>query len=169
MSSLRKHSIIPPVAVLAFALVQPALAADYAGTYKGSITKQESFVVTDNGQHVIALNTSTGTNKSVGKSGYFDGGAIVVNGYTDMVNGNGTHLGYITFDKDGEQVTNSLNGKVSTVMAADGKTPITTIDGTFDGLYGTNIYGTMHPSGTYHVKFTSPTEYVCDWEVTGFK
>lgn len=144
-------------------------AADYSGSYKGTFTKQEPLPIVDNGQHVIMLSTATGTNKSTGKNGYFDGGAIVVNDFVDLVNGNGTHQGYWTVTKDGEQVTNVLKGKVTTVMAPDGKTPMTSIQGTIDGLYGTNLYGSMHPVGVYTVKFTSPTEYFCEWEVTGFK
>lgn len=146
-----------------------ANAAEYAGAYKGTITKQDPLPIVDNGQHVIALGSSTGTNKSTGKNGYFDGGAVVVNDFIDMVNGNGTHQGYFMVSKDGEQVTNTLKGKMTTVMAPDGKTPMTTIEGTFDGLYGTNVYATIHPVGVYKVTFTSPTEYVCEWEVTGFK
>ncbi|MDP1659625.1 MAG: hypothetical protein Q8L73_09790 [Methylotenera sp.] len=146
-----------------------AYAADYAGSYKGTITKQDGLPIVDNGQHVIALGTSTGTNKSTGKKDYFDGGMVVVTDFIDIVNGNGTHQGYWTVSKDGEQVTNSLKGKMVTVMAADGKTPMTTIEGTVDGLYGTNFYGTIHPVGVYKVTFTSPTEYLCEWSVTGFK
>jgi hypothetical protein len=146
-----------------------AYAADYSGSYKGTITKQDPLPIVDNGQHVMVLGSSTGTNKSTGKNGFFDGGAIVVNDMVDMVNGNGTHEGYWTVSKDGEQVTNRLNGKVTTVMAPDGKTPITSIEGTLEGQYGTNLYATLHPVGVYKVKFTSPTEYICDWEVTGFK
>lgn len=146
-----------------------AQAADYGGSFTGKITKQEALSITDNGQHVLVLQTSTGPHKSTGKNGYFDGGTVTVNDTVDLVNGNGTQHGYWTVTKDGETVTNMLTGKVKTVMAADGKTPITTIEGTFDGLYGTNLYGTLHPVGTYTVKFTSPTEYVSSWEVTGFK
>ena len=146
-----------------------AYAAEYAGSYKGTITKQDPLPIVDNGQHVIVLGMSTGTNKSTGKNGYFDGGAVVVNDFVDMVNGNGTHHGYWTVSKDGEQVTLALTGKVTTVMAPDGKTPMTTIEGATDGLYGTNLYGTIHPIGKYKVTFTSPTEYFCEWEVTGFK
>src|SRR5665647_2931360 len=80
-----------------------AYAAEYAGAYKGTITKQDPLSIVDNGQHVIALGSSTGTNKSTGKNGYFDGGAVVVNDFIDMVNGNGTHQGYFMVSKDGEQ------------------------------------------------------------------
>lgn len=146
-----------------------AYATDYAGSYKGTITKQDGLPIVDNGQHVIALGTSTGINKSTGKKDFFDGGAIVVTDFIDIVNGNGTHQGYWTVTKDGEQVTNSLKGKMTTVMAADGKTPMTTIEGTIDGLYGTGVYGTIHPVGVYKVTFTSPTEYVSEWKVTSFK
>lgn len=146
-----------------------AFAADYSGSFKGTITKQDGLPISDNGQHVIALGTSTGSNKSTGKKDYFDGGAILVTDVVDIVNGNGTHQGYWTVTKDGETVTNRLTGKMTTVMAADGKTPLSTIEGTFDGLYGTNFYGTVHPVGVYKVTFTSPTEYVSEWQVTGFK
>lgn len=146
-----------------------ANAADYSGSFKGTIVKQEPLPIIDNGQHVIVLGKATGTNKSTGKNGYFDGGAVVVNDYIDMVNGNGAYVGYWTASKDGEQVTNRLSGKITTVMAADGKTPLTSIRGTFDGLYGTNLYGTLHPVGVFSAKFTSPTEYDSEWEVTGFK
>lgn len=146
-----------------------AYAADYSGSFKGTITKQHGLPIANEGQHVIALGTSTGINKSTGNKDYFNGGAIVVTDVVDIVNGNGTHHGYWTVTKDGETVTNKLTGKMTTVMAADGKTPLTTIVGTVDGLYGTNFYGTVHPVGIYKVTFTSPTEYVSEWEVTGFK
>ena len=156
-------------AVLLLAGAMPGHAADFSGSFKGTITKQELLPVVDNGQHVITLGSSKGIHKSTGKNSYFDGGEIVVNDFADMVNGNGTHHGYWTVSKDGEQVTNTLTGKITTVMAPDGKTPITTIEGTVEGLYGTNFYGQMHPVGTYRVTFTSPTEYLSEWEVTGFK
>ena len=147
-----------------------AYAADYAGSFKGTITKQNPLPIVDNGQHVIVLGTTTGTNKSTGKKDFFDGGAIVLNDYVDMVNGNGTYQGYWTVsNKDGDQVTNSLKGQITTVMAADGKTPLTTLEGTIDGLYGTGVYGTIHPVGTFKAKFISATEYLAEWEVTGFK
>ncbi len=154
---------------LIFGATLSAQAAEYSGSFTAKITKQEALSIMDSGQHVLVLQTSTGPHKSTGKNGYFDGGTVIVNDTVDLVNGSGTHHGYWTVTKDGETVTNSLTGKVKTVMAADGKTPITTIDGTFDGLYGTNLYGTLHPVGTYTVKFTSPTEYMSTWEVTGFK
>ena len=151
-----------------FGAVQ-ASAADFSGAYKGTFTKQDQRLIADNGQHVLVLGTSTGINKSTGRMGYFDGGDIEVNDVVDLVNGNGTHHGYWTVSQKGEQVTNTLNGKVTTVMAPDGKTPITTIEGTLDGLYGTNLNGSIHPVGTYKVTFTSPSEYLCEWQVTGFK
>jgi hypothetical protein len=170
MKNYRKNTI---TALLGSALLLTgtisAYAEDFAGSFKGTITKQDGLPIIDNGQHVIALGTSTGTNKSTGNKDYFDGGAIVVTDVVDIVNGNGTHHGYWTVTKDGETVTNKLTGKMTTVMAADGKTPLTTIVGTIDGLYGTNFYGTVHPVGVYKVTFTSPTEYVSEWKVTGFK
>jgi hypothetical protein len=171
MKSTRNKTltVLASAAVILFAGMPQANAADYAGSYKGTITKQDGMPIVDNGQHVIALGTSTGSNKSTGKKDYFDGGAIVVTDVVDIVNGNGTHQGYWTVTKDGETVTNKLAGKMTTVMAADGKTPMTTIEGTIDGLYGTGVHGTIHPVGAYKVTFTSPTEYLCEWQVTGFK
>jgi len=170
METLRhKTNTLTCMGIALLAGAMNAHAADYAGSYKGTITRQVPVTIVDNGQHVIILGTSTGTNRSTGDKDYFDGGSIVVNDYIDMVNGNGTHQGYWTVSKDGEQVTNILRGTVTTVMAADGKTPITTIEGTVEGRYGTNLYGTIVPLGVYRVKFTSPTEYVSEWEVTGFK
>lgn len=145
-------------------------AAEYAGSFKGTITKQDARPIVDGGgQHVLVLATSSGTHKSTGKNSYFDGGKIEINDTVDLVNGNGPYQGYATYSKDGEQVTNRLEGVVKTVMAPDGKTPLTTIEGTFDGVYGTNLYGTMHPYGKFTVKFTSPTEYISEWELTQFK
>lgn len=157
-------------AVILFAGMPQATAADYAGSIKGAITKQDAQpIVNGAGSHAIVLSSSTGKNISTGKQGYFDGADVVIKDVADMVNGNGSYQGYITFSKDGEQVTNRLDGKVVTVMAPDGKTPMTTIEGTFDGVFGTNLYGTMHPYGTFKVTFTSPTEYVSEWELTQFK
>lgn len=146
-----------------------ASAADVSGSYKGTFTKQDQRQIIDKEQHVLVLGTSKGTNKSTGKMGYFDGGDIEVNDVVDLINGNGTYHGYWTVSQNGEQVTNILNGKVTTVMSSDGKTPMTTIEGTIEGLYGTNLNGSIHPIGIYKVTFTSPSEYLCEWQVTGFK
>jgi len=144
-------------------------AADYSGSFNGTITKQDGLPIDLNGQHVMALGLSNGINKSTGNMDYFDGGDIVVTDIVDIVNGNGTHSGYWTVSQNGETVTNKLTGTMTTVMAADGKTPMTTINGTFDNVYGTGVHGTIHPYGSYTVTFTSPTEYVSEWTVTRFK
>lgn len=156
---------------LSFSLMlhAPLKAAEYSGRFKGTMTKQEGLPIKNEGQHFLVLGSSKGENKSTGTKDYFNGGSVTVNDMVDIVNGNGTHHGYWTVTKDGETVTNKLTGKMKTVMAADGKTPLVTVEGTFDGLYGTNFYGSVHPVGTYKVTFISPTEYISEWEVTGFK
>jgi len=165
-----KHTILTIAFAVGAALFgTPALAQDdYSGNIKASYAKQEALPIADNPGHVIVLNHAQGTNKSTGKNDYFDDSEIAIKDYIDMTNGNGTHEGYITFSKGGERTVNKLNGKVVTVMAADGKTPITTVQGTFEQIYGTNIYSTLKPVGTYKVKFHSPTDFVVDWAVTKF-
>jgi len=144
-------------------------AADYSGSFEGTISKQDGLPIDLTGQHVIALGLASGTNKSTGNMDYFNGGAIVVTDTVDIVNGNGTHSGYWTVSQNGETVTNKLTGKMTTVMAADGKTPMTSIEGTFANVYGTGVHATIHPIGTYKATFTSATTYVSEWEVTGFE
>lgn len=165
-----KHATFTIAFAVGFVLLAtPALAQDdYSGSVKASYVKQDALPIGDNQGHVIVLNNAKGVNKSTGKNDYFDDGEIVIQEHIDIVNGNGAQEGYITFSKGGERTVSKTSGKVVTVMAPDGKTPITTVEGTFEQVYGTNLYGTLKPVGTYKVKFLSPNDFIVDWVVIKF-
>ena len=164
-----KH-LLTASAIASVFIALPALAQDdYSGTFKASYVKQEAMPIKDNQGHVMVLSNSQATNKSTGKAEYFDDGQVEVKDVIDIVNGNGTHSGYITFSsKNGERTVSRLTGKVVTVMAPDGKTPLTTVEGNFEQVFGTNLYGTLKPVGVYKTRMLSPTEYETEWKVTKF-
>lgn len=168
MKSIQRSAFT--LAALSALFAVPAFAQDdYSGVFKATYSKQEAMPVNGPQGHVMVLSSSQANHKSTGKASYFDDGSVVVQDVIDIVNGNGTHQGYITFsDKIGERTVSRLNGKVITVMAPDGKTPLTTVEGTFEQVFGTNLYGTLKPVGTYKTKMLSPTEYETEWKVTKF-
>lgn len=168
---LQAHSTFA-AALCAAALLGGAAAQaqdDYSGVFKAAYTKQEAMPINGPQGHVIVLSNAQATHKSTGKQEYFDSGKVTVQDYVDIVNGNGTHSGYITFESpNGERTVSRLTGAVKTVLAADGKTPITTVEGTFEQVFGTNLYGSLKPVGVYKTQMLSPTEYQTEWKVTKF-
>jgi hypothetical protein len=161
-----RHLLIPSLVVVAV-LAPPAQAQeDYAGTFKATFAKREALPIGDAEGHVLILADAQAINRSTGKVAFFDDGRIEVKDVIDITNGNGTQSGYIIFSKNGERTVSKLSGKVVTVMAPDGKTPMTTVEGTFEQVFGTNLYGTVKPSGEYKTRVLSPTEFETEWKVT---
>lgn len=142
----------------------PAQVSRAAGTVTLKYAEQHALPMGDQSEPVLLQNRATGTNRNTGPSDYMDGGDITNIEIADLVQGNGPHQGYITFAKDGEMTRNRWSGKVKTVLAADGKTPVTTFEGTWTTLSGTGRYERVSGSGRYRGRMLSATEYTIDWE-----
>jgi hypothetical protein len=74
----------------------------------------------------------------------------------DLVQGNGSHQGYITFSQNGEEHVSKWSGKVTTVLGPD-KKPRTTFEGTWTKVKG------PPGSGTYRGQMTAPNAYSVEW------
>jgi hypothetical protein len=81
----------------------------------------------------------------------------------DLVQGNGTHLGYYVVSDKAGRATSRWSGKVSPTLAPD-KTPHTTFAGTWTYVSGTGKYQGIRGGGTYQGHFSSPTEYTIEWK-----
>ena len=134
-----------------------------AGKMTCAYTKQEVIDAGDTEGHVLSLAEYEGTNVSAGAHEFMDGAQVVNMGLSDLVKGNGTHYGYLEFAKKGDAVFAKWQGKVATVLSAEG-TPITAFEGTFSYTKGTGRFENIQGSGSYKGKFISKTIYTTDWE-----
>jgi hypothetical protein len=147
------------------ALTTNAWAADATsvkGTFSVKYVKQEAMPVTDATGPVLILGEAQGVNKSTGRQSFMDGAQVNNKEIDALVQGNGTHRGYLTMTgQDGAQKIAQWNGEVTTVMK-DGQ-PMTSFKGTYQEMSGTGTLQGIQGRGTYAGHFTSQTEYVVDW------
>ena len=153
-----------PLLLASLAASRPAAVAPVAGTMTLSYTEQHALPLGDPSEPVLLQNQAKGSNRNTGPTDYMDGAETTSIEIADLIQGNGPHQGYITFSKDAETTRNRWSGRVKTVLAADGKTPITTFEGTWTKLSGTGRYDGVSGSGRYRGRMLSATEYTVDWE-----
>lgn len=153
-----------PLLLASLAASRPAAVAPVAGTMTLSYTEQHALPLGDPSEPVLLQNQAKGSNRNTGPTEYMDGADITNIEIADLVQGNGPHQGYVTFSKDGENARSRWSGRVKTVLAPDGKTPITTFHGTWTKLTGTGRYEGGSGSGRYRGRMLSPTEYTVEWE-----
>jgi hypothetical protein len=155
------------VSFMALVLAAANLSAQQTTAISGKITAayahQDSIVVGDFPGHVMSLSTSEGTNANSGDNAFMDGAKVVNLSYADLMMGNGSHLGYILFAKNGDTAYSKWEGKITTVLSAKGL-PETSFEGTFTYTKGTGTFEKITGNGTYKGTFTSMTEYTVDWQ-----
>jgi hypothetical protein len=150
--------------LLASLASRPAPMARVAGTMTLSYTEQHALPLGDPSEPILLENQAKGSNRNTGPTDYMDGADVTNIEIADLIQGNGPHQGYITFSKDGETTRNRWSGRVKTVLAADGKTPITTFYGTWTKLSGTGRFDGVSGSGRYRGRMLSPTNYTVEWD-----
>lgn len=129
-----------------------------SGSFTMHYTTNDPIPVGDKEGHVIYLGEARGT----AKGGRKDGGKVLNREYVDIVNGNGTHQGYVAVTRDGDKEVTRWSGKVTTTMNEDG-TPNTTFGGNWTTVYGAGDFEQqVGASGTYEGHFTSPTDYIVE-------
>ena len=153
-----------PLLLASLAASRPAPVARVAGTLTMKYAEQHALPLGDQSEPVLLENRATGSNRNTGPTDYMDGAEITSIEIADLAQGNGSHQGYITFSKDGETTRNRWSGRVKTVLVADGKTPVTTFEGTWTKLSGTGRYDGVSGSGRYRGRMLSPTEYSVEWD-----
>lgn len=171
MSRTTTHRIIAATALAFLPLLLAPLGASrvapvarVAGTLTMRYAEQRVLPLGDQSDPVLLQNQAKGSNRNTGPTDYMDGAQVTSIEIADLVQGNGPHQGYITFSKDGETARSRWSGKVKTVLAADGKTPVTTFEGTWTKLSGTGTYEGASGTGRYRGRMLSPTDYTLDWD-----
>jgi hypothetical protein len=134
-----------------------------AGSFWLTYSKQEVIPVGDADGHILVLAEARGPNHSTGRDLYMDGAETSNREIADLVQGSGTHSGYVTFAKNSDSTVTKWSGQVQTVLSPEGK-PVTTFAGTWIKVKGTGRYEGVTGGGTYKGHVISPTEYSVDWE-----
>jgi hypothetical protein len=134
-----------------------------AGKMTAAYTIVEEMDVGDVEDHIVALGESHGTNANTGKSEFMDGARIVNLSFSDLVQGNGPHQGYITLFENGDTVISKWEGKITTTLS-DESTPSITFEGTMSWIKTTGRFENMQGSGTYSGRFISESDYTVDWQ-----
>jgi hypothetical protein len=137
--------------------------SDMGGKYTTTVVKQDVFPLGDKPGHVLIVGSSQGTAESTGKVAWMPGSKVVTTYVVDVVNGNGTVEGYSTFTLGTDTESSHWVGKATTVMAADGKTPLTTNAGTWQTVGGSGAWAGASGSGTWKSTVLSPTQVVSEW------
>ena len=116
----------------------------------------EQIEVGDIDGHVIL----TGTTKGVEVN---SGATIFGCSTSDLVNGNGTMLTYVTtIYKDGLTVVEG-QGKISTTMSPEGK-PLRAFEGSWSYVKGTGKWKNVQGNGTFKGKYIGPGIFAYDSE-----
>jgi len=151
--------------VLAFALFASNLSAQettsVSGTITAAYTHEDSIVVGDG--HILTLGTSEGKNVNAGEHTFMDGAKIVNMSYSDLARGSGVHQGHILFISDADTVYAQWEGRVTTVLDAEGA-PTTSFEGTVWYTAGTGQFVNIKGRGTYKGDFTSETGWSAQWQ-----
>lgn len=135
-----------------------------AGKITFNFAQHESFDIGDVDGHIISLRKSEGTNVSTGKSEFMDGAIVVSFALEDLVSGNGPIHGYNKLIKDGDIIISKWEGKIITVISAEG-IPVTSFEGrVISWIKATGQYENCEGVSTFKGYFTSETSYVGEWE-----
>ncbi len=164
-TATRTTLAVLPLPLLLGALLHPTPTVERArlsGTHRFSVVQSEQIESSDAPGHALMLAQAKGSNQSPGPSGFMDGAEIASASMADLVAGNGSNHGYDVQVSGGDTVFTQWTGAVTTVLSAE-KTPLTSFRGTWSKNRGTGRYAGIKGSGTYQGRYTSPTEYVVEW------
>jgi hypothetical protein len=165
--SMLKFIVLTVVSSLAFAFgPAPVWAEDakpISGNYIAAYAMQKAMPVPDAQGHMLMLVETHATNKNTGPTDFLEGAQVVNREMRDLVQGDGTHNGYITFtDNDGE-ITAKWDGNVKTTLTKDGQ-PRTTFNGDWTWTKATGHYAAYTSSGKYTGYAPSPDKVYIEWE-----
>lgn len=169
MRMLTTRSWLAPIVCLALIIaliVIPAMAEkkhEIAGKMTMDYPTQERIEVGDTEGHVLSFGAAKGTNECISKHKFMDGAQAVNVAFSDLVQGNGPHQGYLKLTLGDDAVIFKWDGMVTTTVPEEG-TPIITFEGTCSYIKGTGKFENIQGGGTYKGQFTSKTEYTAEWE-----
>ncbi len=169
MRTVRTRRWLAPIVCLPLiiALVVATAMAQEKHEIAGKMTmvypKQETMEVGDTEGHVLSFGAAKGTNECTSKHKIMDGAQAVNMAFSDLVQGNGPHQGYLKLTLGEDAVFFKWDGMVTTTVPEEG-TPITAFEGTCSYVKGTGQFENIQGGGTYKGQFTSKTEYTAEWE-----
>ncbi|MFH1699469.1 MAG: hypothetical protein ABIE07_02685 [Candidatus Zixiibacteriota bacterium] len=157
-------SLVGLVCILFVGGIYAEPATKVAGKMTMEIVKSDTLAITDTEGHHMFLQVYEGTNAKMGDNEFMAGATISNSSFSDIVQGNGFHQGYVEFTKDDGTTFAQWKGKITTTTLAAGGTKVTSFEGRFSYIGGTGKYKNIQGSGTYTGQFTSNTTLTADWE-----
>jgi hypothetical protein len=134
-----------------------------SGNYTATYVFQEAMPVPDAKGHVLMLVETHANNKNTGPTDFLEGAKVVNREIRDLVQGNGTHNGYITFTDNQGEITAKWDGNVKTTLTEYGQ-PRTTFNGDWTWTKATGRYVKYTASGKYTGYAPSPDKVYIEWE-----
>jgi hypothetical protein len=151
--------------IVAF-VVTPATARkkhEMTGKMAMTYPEQERLEVGDTEEHVLTFGTAEGINECTSEHTFMDGAQAVNMAFGDLVQGSGSHQGYLKLVQGDDVVFCKWKGLVTTTVPEEGA-PIIAFEGNFSYIKGAGQFENIQGSGTYKGQFTSKTEYSVEWE-----
>ncbi len=134
-----------------------------AGKSNLRFTENTIFEIGDVENHKLSLRKAEGINDSRGETGFMDGARVTNLSFSDAINFNGPHQGYVIMENDGSKIISKWEGIIKTDLSNEGK-PVPTFKGTMEWIKTTGQYNDMKGKFNYDGYFTSQSEYVVKWE-----
>ena len=162
----RRVVVLVGFALIVALLAVPSLAGEkhkVSGKMTMDYPEQERIEVGDTKDHALTFGTANGTNECTGEHAFMDGAQVVNMAFGDLVQGSGSHQGYVKLSLGDDAVFCKWEGAVITTVPEEGA-PIMSFEGTYSYIKGTGQYENIQGRGTYKGAFTSKTQYVAEWE-----
>ncbi len=134
-----------------------------AGKSNLKFTDNTIFEIGDVENHRLSLRKAEGINDSRGETGFMDGARVINISFSDVINFNGPHQGYVIMEKDGIKIISKWEGIIRTDISNEGK-PVPTFKGTMEWIKTAGKYENMKGEFKYDGYFTSESEYTVVWE-----
>ena len=146
----------PLLPILLIAATSSGHVSRVAGTYTMTYSQRHPITVPNAEGHVVMATEATGRNRSTGPSAFEDGAEVTIIESADMVQGNGSHQGYVVTKQNGQVRINRWSGKLTTVIGSDHQ-PATSFKGTWSSVSGPAGHG------TYQGRITGADTYTVEW------
>lgn len=110
----------------------------------------------------VFVSTARGRNQNTGEGDYLADARVVAVDTAAMVDGNGTHSGYVTLSEGSSTVVKRFTGATTTTMVKG--QPESTLKGTWTIVRGTGRYAGITGNGTYTGRFETAMKYTVEWK-----
>jgi hypothetical protein len=136
--------------------------AQFGGKYIET-HKPDATPVADAAGHVFVIAHPAAVNQSTGATPFLQGAKVTQVWVADLVKGTGPISGYYKWTLGSSTITGKFDGKVTTGVGTDGKTPVTTSAGNWTDEAGTGQFAGIKGHGTWRSRMLSPTSSAVEW------